>query len=81
MNVDSFPPFVVGLAGLGVVGFVAWTISSCVQNRIELHKLELKISSDYVKRDAFDELRHELKTMSALMYEIAGKLGIPIRRE
>lgn len=78
---DSFPPFVVGLAAMGVVGFVAWTVSSVIKGRDDLHKLELSIGRDYVKKDAFDEFRKEFKVMSALMYEIAGKLGIPVRRD
>lgn len=78
---DTFPPFVIGLAGMGVVGFVAWTIGSVVKGRDDLHKLELSVSRDYVKRDAFDEFRREFREMSKLMYEIAGKLGIPVRRE
>lgn len=64
-----------------MVGFVAWTIGSVIKGRDELHKLELSISRDYVKRDAFDEFRREFRDLSKLMYEIAGKLGIPVRRE
>lgn len=78
---DSFPPFVVGLAGVAIAGFVSWTIGSIIKGRDELHKLELSISRDFVKRDAFDEFRKEFKDLSKLMYEIAGKLGIPVRRE
>lgn len=78
---DTFPPFLVGIAGTAVVGFVAWTIGSVMKVRDELHKLELSVSRDYVKRDAFDEFRREFRAMSVLMYEIAGKLGIPVRRE
>lgn len=83
--VDSFPPFVVSLAAMGVVGFVAWAIASIINNRIDLHKLELKISQDYVKKDAFEELRREVikefRVINALMNKIAGKLGIEINRE
>lgn len=78
---DSFPPFVIGIAGTAVVGFVAWTIGSVIKSRDELHKLELKVTHDYVHKDAFSEFRREFKEMGKLMYEIAGKLGIPVRRE
>lgn len=82
--VDSFPPFVVSLAAMGVVGFVAWTIASTINNRIDLHKLEIKFNKelqDYVKKDAFAELVREFKLMSELMNQVAGKLGIKPKRE
>lgn len=81
MPVDTFPPFVIGIAGAAVVGFVAWTIGSIIKGRDDLHKLELRVTLNYVEKDAFNEFRHELKQLGGLMYEIAGKLGIPIRRE
>lgn len=78
---DSFPPFVVGIFGTAVVGFVAWTIGSIIKGRDELHKLELKVEDKYVQKDSFSEFRKEFRQLSALMYEIAGKLGIPVRRD
>jgi hypothetical protein len=81
LTVDSFPPFVIGIFGTAIVGFVAWTVGSVMKSRDELHKLELKMQDDYVRKDAFNEFRREFKQLSVLMYEIAGKLGIPVRRE
>ena len=81
MAVDSFPPFVIGIFGSAIVGFVAWTIGSVIKGRDELHKLELSVNKDYVKKDAFNEFREEFKELGLLMHEIAGKLGIPIRRK
>lgn len=78
---DSFPPFVIGIFGAAVIGFVSWTIGSVIKGRDELHKLELKMQDDYVRKDAFAEFRREFKQLSTLMYEIAGKLGIPVRRD
>lgn len=78
---DTFPPFVIGIFGAAVVGFVAWTVGSVIKGRDELHKLELSVHKDYVKKDAFNEFRKEFKELSILMYEIAGKLGIPVRRD
>lgn len=78
---DTFPPFVIGIFGAAVVGFVAWTVGSVIKGRDELHKLELSVNKDYVKKDAFNEFRKEFRELSILMYEIAGKLGIPVRRD
>lgn len=80
MVVDTFPPFVIGIFGSAVVGFVAWTIGSVIKVRDELHKLELSTSQNYVKVDAFIEFRREFRELSELMHEIAGKLGISVRR-
>lgn len=78
---DTFSPFVLGIAGMGVFGFVAWTVGAVITNKTDLHKLELKVTHDYVRKDSFDEFRKEFRAMSSLMFEIAGKLGIPVRRE
>ena len=71
---DTFSPFVIGLAGVGVAGFVAWTVNSITN-----------IREEYVKRDSFDELRREFRqefrSLQTLVIEIAGKLGVPVRLE
>lgn len=86
--IDSFPPFAVSLVLAGLVGFGAWLAASAISSKIEHHRLESRINErlqDYVRKDAFDEFRKEFikefKDMRILMHEIAGKLGIPIRRE
>lgn len=78
---DTFPPFVIGIAGAAVVGFVAWTIGSVIKGRDELHKLELKLTHNYVHKDAFNEFRKEFRQHCNLVLQIAGKLGIEVRRE
>lgn len=78
---DTFPTFVLGLAGIGVAGFVAWTLRAIGKVKDDLHDLERQVSREFVKRDAFDELRQEVRRMSNLMIEIAGKLGVPVRLE
>ncbi len=78
---DTFPPFVIGIAGAAVIGFVTWTIGSVIKGRDDLHKLELNVVNNYVKRDAFNELLKEFRHMSDLMIEMAAKLGIRARRE
>jgi hypothetical protein len=78
---DSFQTFVLGLTSIGVAAFVGWTIVAVFNLRQTIHELEMRMSQSYVRRDAFDELRHEVRRMSSLMIEIAGKLGVPVRLE
>jgi len=78
---DSFPTFVLGLASVGVAGFVAWTISSVFKLRSELHELEMRVANGYVKRDAMDDFRRELRSLRTLTIEIAAKLGVPVHLE
>jgi hypothetical protein len=78
---DAFTPFVIGLAGVGVAGFVAWVIGSIISLKHVHATLALHLSENYVKKDSFSDLQKEIKSLSQLMFEIAGKLGVPIRRD
>ena len=78
---ETFPPFVVGIFGLGIVGFVGWVIGSIIKSRDDLHRLELKLTHDYVHKDAFTEFRKEFRQHCNLVLQIAGKLGIEVRRD
>lgn len=78
---ETFPAFVIGLAAVGVAGFVGWTLRAVGKLKDDVHHLERQVNREFVKRDAFDELRHEVRKMSNLMIEIAGKLGVPVRLE
>ena len=78
---DSFQTFVLGLASIGVAGFVGWTIASVFKLRNELHELEMRVANAYVKRDAMDDFRRELRSLRTLTIEIAAKLGVPVHLE
>lgn len=66
-NLDEYTKLVYSLAGTGVVAFVGWTIYSII---------DLKIRTSVVQ-----EVRKDLKHLTGVVYEIAGKLGVPIRRD
>lgn len=78
---DTFSPWAVAIFGALITGFVSWTIGSVIKGKDDLHKLELKLTHDYVHKDAFNEFRREFRHLSNLMLQIAGKLGIEVRRE
>jgi len=81
MSPDTFTTFVIGLAGVGVAGFVAWTIAMVIRSRSELAAFKLHVSEMYLKKDDIAELKDDVKQFSRVLYEIAGKLGIPTRKD
>ena len=78
---DSFPTFVLGLASVFVAGFVGWTIAAVFKLRTDQHELEMRVANGYVKRDAMDDFRRELRSLRTLTIEIAAKLGVPVHLE
>lgn len=64
---DEYTKLLYALAGAGVIAFVGWTIVSII---------DLKIRTSVVQ-----EVKTDLKHLTGVVYEIAGKLGIPVRRE
>lgn len=64
---DEYTKLLYGLAGIAVAGFVGWTVVSII---------DLKI-----KTSVLQEVKSDLRHLTGVVYEIAGKLGIPIRRD
>lgn len=84
---DEFTKFVLGLASIGVSGFVAWTVGSLMRVRTEVSNLKQYVSDTYVKetdlaafksdiRDGMEKLDKELRDLSRLMHSVAGRLGV-----
>lgn len=63
---DEYTKLLYGLAGIAVAGFVGWTVVSII---------DLKI-----KTSTLQEVKADLRHLTGVVYEIAGKLGVPIRR-
>lgn len=78
---DSFTTFVISLAGVGVAGFVAWTIGMIIRVRTDIATLRLHVSESYIKKNDLTELKRDVRELSHVIFEIAGKLGIPARKE
>lgn len=76
---DSFPGFVLGIASIVVVGGGGWVIRAVIRNRNDLDQFRLEVSERYIKKDELAEVKMEMRDMSKVLYEIAGKLGVPPR--
>ena len=84
----TFTGFIIVLAGSFVSGFVAWTVKQIISNkndvssiRLKLSDLQLHVAEHYPKKDDLKELKAEVQGIARIIYEIAGKLGVPIRKE
>ncbi len=78
---DPFSTFVISLAGVGVAGFVAWTIGMIIRVRTDVASLRLHVAENFMKKDDIDDLKRDVRELSHVIFEIAGKLGIPTRRD
>jgi hypothetical protein len=78
---DNFQTFVIGIAGVGVVGFVAWTINNINRGARALDAFKLEVANTYIKNGGVDELKAELHALRNVVYQIAYKMGIPIRAD
>ena len=76
--IDSFTPFVLSISGIGVAGFVAWTLNRMVKNSSDLSDFKLYVSEHCIKKDEMSEVKVELKYLTGLMNQIAGKLNVKV---
>lgn len=80
MNMAVFQ-WAVGLLLPFLVAFAVWVVMSINRNKIELTQLKLHVAENYTKNEAMKDVFNELKRLSRVVYEIAGKLNVPIRND
>lgn len=71
---DEYTKLLYSLAGVAIVSFVGWVI-------VSIMNLKGDVKGLVSKGNDIKEMKEDLKTLTLLVYEIAGKLGIPIRRD
>lgn len=71
---DEYSKLLYLLAGVAITGFVGWTSKCIIDLRIEIRELRTKTGD-------IAEMKGDIKILTSLVYEIAGKLGVPIRRD
>lgn len=71
---DEYTKLLYGLASIAIVGYVSWSIVSIIGLKIEVARLK-------TKDDDIAEMKKDIKTLTLIMYEVAGKVGVPIRRD
>lgn len=58
---------------LGIVGAI-------IKIWIDFTAYKLHVSENYVKRADLHEIKEDTKEMKSVIYQIAGKVGVPINR-
>lgn len=71
---DEYTKLLYSLAGIAVTGYIGWSVVSIIDLKGRVIKLE-------AKGDDIKEIKEDLKNLSSVVWEIAGKLGVPIRRD
>jgi len=80
MNV-AILQWAIGLFLPFLVAFAVWVVMSINRNKVELGQLKLHMAENYAKNAAMDKVFSELQRLSRVVYEIAGKLNVPIRND
>jgi len=81
VETDTFTTFVIGLASVGVAGFVGWTIASFIRVKSDLNDFKVHVAENYTKNAALENLSEEVRHLGRIIYEIAGKLGVSVRKD
>jgi hypothetical protein len=74
---DAYNQLLNYLAGPAIVGLITWVFF--LQH--DLNDFKIQVANTYLKNTAVDDIRADIKELSKVVYEIAGKLGVPIRKE
>lgn len=77
----GFAPFVIGLAGVGVAGFVSWVIRSIFIIKNDVAALRLHVAENYATNPDIQKLESQLEKVSTkidsmleVMYSIKAKV-------
>lgn len=52
-----------------------------IRARADIAALKLHVSEYYMKKDDLGEMKRDVRELRHVVFEIAGKLGIPVRQE
>ncbi len=71
---EIYVQLLIYLAPISIVGLIGcvWALWN------SHHNLKLHISEHYIKKDSFDEVKRELRSLTVMMYKVASKLGVSI---
>lgn len=73
--------WLIGILAPPVLGFFVWLVMTVNRLKNELDALKLHIAEEYVRQDTSDKIFRKLDELSVVVYEIAGSLKIPVKRD
>lgn len=71
---DEYSKLLYTLAGVGVAGYVGWSI-------VMITGLSTRVAVLESKEGGIKDMKKSVDRLTEIVYEIAGKLDIPIRRD
>ena len=80
-NPDSYTNLLYGLAGVGIAGFVAYVINQLGKIKDRLHQIELDMRDKFVTGSDLAPVEAKVDRALEILFELCGKLGVPVRRE
>lgn len=63
------------------IGWAIWVTVSHIKAKNELDAFKLKVAEDYAKHAVTNKIFEKLDELSRVVYEIAGKLNVPIKKD
>lgn len=71
---DEYSKLLYTLAGVGIAGYVGWSI-------VMITGLSTRVAVLESKEGGIKDMKKSVDRLTEIVYEIAGKLDIPIRRD
>ncbi len=78
---DNYTNLLYGLAGVGIASFVGYVISQLAKLKDSVHKIEIEMRDKFVTNTRLDEVEKKVDRALEILFELCGKLGVPIRRD
>lgn len=80
-DVDQYTNLLYGLAGTGIAGFVAYVVSQLSKVKDRLHQIEIEMRDKFVTNAALTDVEAKVDRALEILFELCGKLGVPVRRD
>lgn len=80
-DVDQYTNLLYGLAGTGVAGFVAYVIMQLTKLKDRLHQIEIEMRDKFVTSSDLAPVEAKVDRALEILFELCGKLGVPVRRD
>lgn len=80
MNPDILKT-ILTIFGPFAIGWAVWVTVSHMNARKDLDAFKLKVAEEYAKSAVTNLIFKKLDEMSRVVYEIAGKLNVPIKKD
>ena len=80
-NTDQYTNLLYGLAGVGIAGFVTYVVSQLSKMKDRLHQIEIEMRDKFVMSSDLTAVEVKVDRALEILFELCGKLGVPVRRD